>query len=240
MKQINPIFEALSNVDERHIPVSKAKKHSKKLKIALISAAAAAALAVTLLAGSVRVGTGVHKFIICDDGSESEIVVELTPYELTIPEEVSLPLSIDDPYYGGKTDNAREMFDKLGVEPFMNENFDYSGDYATFDIWQLGNPSLGIFEITLNYWLFDKNLGKDVYFNADYVSDPKHCNLEVSIVGPDDKTYEILTLNDGSQCVVTSSQAGFAYNGIMFRFRLDKETSNINDVKQVLTDLGVL
>lgn len=39
-KRINPIFEALSNVDERHIPTSKAKRLAKKLAMGLAAAAA--------------------------------------------------------------------------------------------------------------------------------------------------------------------------------------------------------
>lgn len=40
-KRINPIFEALSNVDERHIPSSKGKRLAKKLAMGLAAAAAA-------------------------------------------------------------------------------------------------------------------------------------------------------------------------------------------------------
>lgn len=240
MNNINPIFEALSGVDERHIPVTQTKKHSKKLKIALIAAAAAAALALSLIVGFVEVGTGVHTISYSVGGEEIEIVLELTPYELKIPEEVPLPLSVDDPYYGDKTDTARELFDKFGIEPFMNENFELSGNYATFDIWQLGNPGLGLLEITLNYWLFDKNLGKDVYFEASYFSDPKHCSSVRDFGSQDDETYEILTLNDGSQCIVTDTAASFAYNGIKFDVSSFDRSTDIDYMKQVLADLGVL
>ncbi len=251
MTKINPLFEALGNIDDEiaanAIKTAEQRKRKKPLKIILISAAAAAALAVTLIVGFVIVGTGVHKITYSVRGEQREIVLELTPYELTIPEEVTLPLSVDDPHYGSENfDTAREMFDKLGIEPFMNENFELSGNYARFDIFQLGNPSLGILETELTYWLFDKNLGKDVSFSATYYSETKHCGSELAYPPLDGEKYEVLTLNDGSQCLVTYRQAGFAYDGIRFNFSLDKEfspdkeTSDINDMKQVLADLGVL
>lgn len=240
MNQINPIFEALSSVDERHIPVTKTKKHSKKLKIVLISAAAAAALALSFIVGFVRVGNGVHKFSYTVGGESYEFEVELTPYELKIPEEVTLPLSVDDPYYGSDNfKNAREMFDKLEIEPFMNENFDYSENYARFDIFQLGDPGLGILEISLEYWLYDKNLGKDVNFSATYYSETKHSGSDMGFVIQDDENYEILTLNDGSQCIVTDTAAGFAYNGIKFYVSSFDHSTDIDYMKQVLADLGV-
>lgn len=78
MNKINPIFEALSNVDERHIPSSKGKRLAKKLAMGL---AAAAAVILALGGGIVMLTLDRADIAITDD----DPIMDEYPTDVEVP-----------------------------------------------------------------------------------------------------------------------------------------------------------
>ncbi len=250
MKQINPIFEALSSVDERHIPVTQTKRPSKKLKIALISAAAAAALA--LAVGFVSSSGGQHRFAFSTNGSmDRGFYLDLAPQEFTVPERFKANLG-DAAYFGCEETLPTELFREFDITPLMNDNFTDTKDVKTSRTDLLNNKSTwepliridyfngSATEAKFDYFLYDKNLGENIRFTALYVVNPdkldysKHMGLL--------NEAEIVTLNDGSLCMISEDVAVFSYNGVSYELTFDdfSKPHTISTVKQVLTDLEVL
>ncbi len=250
MKQINPIFEALSNVDERHIPITKAKKHSKKLKIALISAAAAAALA--LIVGFASSSGGQHRFAFNANGSiDHGFYLDLTPQEFNVPERFKANLG-DHAYFGCESVLPTELFQEFGITPLINDNFIDTKDVKLSRTDLLNNKSTwepliridyfngSATDVEFDYFLYDKNLGENIRFTALYVVNPD--KLEYSNHMGLQSEAEIVTLNNGSLCMISDEVAVFSYNGVSYELTFDdfSKPHTIDTVKQVLTDLGVL
>lgn len=84
MNKINPIFEALSNVDERHIRANK-KRSAKRIKHIFLAAAAAAAL--IMMAGFVYRNEIVRFKLRAGVKSNYGFSFKLTLQEYIIPEE---------------------------------------------------------------------------------------------------------------------------------------------------------
>lgn len=88
-KRINPIFEALSNVDERHIPSSKAKRLAKKLAMGLAAAAA------VILA----VGGGI--IMLTHNRADIEITDDPENYEYTAEYPTDVEVTCGKYYFNG-------------------------------------------------------------------------------------------------------------------------------------------
>ena len=256
MNKINPIFEALSYVDDRHIPVNKEQRLSKKPLFILVAAA------ILLLTGFTTVAVlGKHVFSFSTGGpAEKAFDLNLKSREFTIPEEFSpAPGEIS---FSGSTDiPPSELFEKFGIKPLINDNFiEIPGEKTTVEVSALGIP-----EPKFQYTLYSKTLEKEVTFNVEYFSETENMTYHGHWgLFPGEPT-EIITLNDGSACMVSGWIAVFSYDGALWELRVDydfDEPENysqlskkeqkavlkqmieampgIDAVKQVLDDLEVL
>lgn len=259
MNKINPIFEALSGVDDRHIPVTQEKRPAKKLKIALIAAAMAAALA---LAGFTTSTVQKHLFNFYGEGlAEHSFEFNLTPYEITVPEEF-MPKP-DEYHFSDSTDiPPSELFEMFGIEFPINDNFiEVNDELLTFDVGILGDNT----EVEFRYTLFNKSIDQNVIFNARYFSKTDNLTYTAREGLLPKEPSEVITLNDGSLCMITKSKAVFSCDGAHFEFdipydyevpvnvgqmTIDEQYQVVEEmieampgmdaVKQVLIDLGLL
>lgn len=259
MNKINPIFEALSGVDDRHIPAAAKKSLSKRLKIVLIAAAAAAlALMVGFTTAAVR---GRHVFGFYQEKTAGHAFdLKLSAHEITIPEQF---MPQDSPHFTDSTDTPPgELFEMFGLTLPTNNNFtEIVSQKTAVDIGGLGDN----IEVEFDYTLYNKTIGSEVYFSTRYFSKTDNLTYRSNLGLLPGEPSEVITLNDGSSCMVTGSIAVFSLDGAHCEFVLpydyeipenigqlsDKKQHRIvgemieampgiDTVKQVLADLGVL
>lgn len=241
MTELNPILKALDDIDENiaaEAVGSTKKKMKKPLKIILI-AAAAASLALVVGFASGAVGGGDHKLNFgVGDSVNRSFYFNLTSQEFTIPEEFTSQLT--EGLYRGDVDTPlSELFRMFGITPLMNENFtDPDGRKTKVRILDDGMMPR---TVDFTYCLHDKNLDKDIWFKASYVSDIENFSSEGTYHFDDDAKPDLITLNDGSLCLVTNKMAVFSYNGVRFELIIEDTDvpSSADIVKQVLKDLKV-
>lgn len=256
MNDINPLFEALGDVDDRHIPVETKKRSSKKLKIALI-AAAAAALAV--LVGFTTAANVNHSFAFYQGNSaERGFELKLTGHDITVPEEFTTSdefghrFTIDIP--------LRELFEKFGLFcPFGDEfTVEYKDDYS---VNVLGE---GITYVGFHLPMYSKTINREIYVVAEYYSDIDNVTGSYKQGLLPGEPAEVITLKDGSLAMVSASMAVLSLDGATYTLTVPydydvpanygelpvEEQHRITDemvaampgiyiVKQVLEDLGV-
>lgn len=258
--KINPIFKALGDVEERHVPVNEKKRPGKKIKIALIAVVSAAALA--MIVGFVGTSGGKHKFSFGDDDSlDRGFYLDLTPQQFTVPDEFKpLPGEVD---FSGNVDMPpSELFAKFGIELPTGENFTKVLNKETTV--ELYMPNGVPDDLKFWYVLHNNTIDEDVYFHALYFANADRTTYSYHWGLMPGEPSEIITLNNGSLCMVSASMAVFSYNGAQYEFTLPYEYDEpdnfgdlprgeqkrilaelveampgIDTVKQVLTDLGV-
>ena len=256
MNKINPIFEALSNVNDRHIPVTREEKSSKKHKIILVAAVAAA---IATLAGFTTSTVQKHLFGFYGEGvTEHSFELKLTSHEITVPEEF-MP-NPDEHHFSESTDiPPSELFEMFGITLPINDNFTEVNEQSTFDVGILDDPN-----VRFEYTLFNKSINQNVFFSARYFSTDNLTYTAHEGLLPKEPN-EVITLKDGSLCMITKSKAVFSCDGAHFRFEIDYDyevPANVGEmtedeqyqvvdemieampgmeaVKQVLKDLGLL
>lgn len=233
MTNLNPIFDAMNNIDDSII--TNAEKTNKKpilLRIGIIAAAAAMLVLGVGFAAKVTgvFGTGKDTFTL--NGNDLTIQFNTKYHEITIPEEFKIRYEgVDFDCYYPENMKPSELFAKFGVSPLLNDNFWEKTDSLSVEMlsWQ----------IEFGYVLQDKKLGTEVYIRAKYITDENMLSIAGSTEDKD--IYpEVVTLNDGSSCIVTSNMATFAYDGVYYRISVYGEEKSHDVTKQVLADLGVL
>lgn len=261
MNRINPIFEALGNVDDRHIPVAQGKRTAKRFKTALIAAALAAAI--TTLAGFTTAAVrGQYNFSFYKENSaEHTFELNITSQEFTVPEEFRPQPG--DPRFSGSVDlSPRELFEKFGITLPINDNFTEVNDKQS--IVEVGDLD-DAFEVEFRYVLYNKTIGNNVYFKTEFFSKTENITYHIRQHLLPGEPSEVITLNNGSLCMVTKSRAVFSHNGAYCEFEIpyDYEIPDnygqmsideqyqvvaeiieampgMETVKQVLADFGVL
>lgn len=250
MTKLNPLIEAMSSIDDTL--VEKAQTPVKKpirLRVAVIAAAAAAMCLLVGFAVANRHG----EFSI---GNKPAFEYNLAKFDITIPDEYK-PCDENMYNYMGKVDcGVEELFEIFNAPMLINDNFSTEIDTEDVERWTYSNKTTGeeyeigsepwidVFnsDVTFNYYLYDKNLNRNVLFEAIYLT--KESGPDTSVrreVSGKNEDYEILTLNDGSKCYVDAGGADFAYNGVKYTvLLLNSGERSVELVKQVLDDLGVL
>ncbi len=246
----NSIYEALGNVDDKL--VAEAAVVRRKRPVAIIIAASAAAL--VLITGAAMVGNRNSTFSI---GKDVAFNMELKKHGITIPEEY-MPTEENMYHYGNVVDiGITELFDKFNAPLLINDNFSADIDTESPDIvpWTYSNLNTGLevevkgkpfiqvhsASVTFAYYLYDKNIDRNVYFWADYLTD--NANDDYAIhdgVGGTQADYEVLRLRDGSSCFVGAGNAEFSFNGVKYSIDLGNGERTVELTKQVLADLDVL
>lgn len=228
MTNLNPLFDAMNNIDDSII--TNAEKTNKKpilLRIGII--AAAAAMLVLGVGFAARItgvfGTGKNTFTF---GNDLTIQFDGRYHEITIPEEFK-PENNGMDCYRPENMKPSELFAKFGVSPLMNDNFSEKTDSLCVEIL----PG----QIVFKYILQDKKLGTEAYIWARYdiVEDIQGSGTTET----QDPYPEVVTLNDGSPCIVTSNATTFAYDGVFYWVSIYGEEQSHDITKQILTDLGV-
>lgn len=243
MNKINPLFEAMSNIDDNMV----AGALPKKKKISLpITFTAAAAVAVLLLMGNaiafrseVRLGNGV--VIDYNISKQTDMIV---PTEEELLEMGAVPDKDSDMHtlYNIKA-LPSQIFEKFNLDILINDNFI---EKPSVDIWffsSIDDPKT----IRFSYLLTDKALDSDVLFSIMCRSDEYGYSSYNQGKPAEDKVY---TLKDGSKALVwkwsdvDKSYAAFSYGGNVYELEfwhkgLERDFT-IDDMEQVLKDLGVL
>lgn len=259
MNNINPIFEALGDVNERHVPVTEEKRSSKKLKIALISMISAAAL--TLIVGAASRANSTFLFGYNDEYGHG-FTLDLYSNEYTVPEECE-----PEPgktFFAGSMDMpASELVKKFGLPMLMNENFsdiEAKKEYEKPFVIVSSGSSPADNSASFGYYLHDNIIDKRVRFYPTYYLNTDGMELKHYNDLSDGEAYEIIRLNNGSLCLVTEWDAHFCYYGAQFLITLpddrpegyedwtfdeqaawlsEQPSPGMDTVKQVLTDLGI-
>lgn len=218
MNKINPIFEALSNVDERHIPAAREKTIPRKLRITLIAAALTAALA--LLAGFTTAAVrGSFTFGFSKENSASHsFELNMTAQEITVPEEYR-PQNGTHLFTANVDMPPRGMFEKFGITPPFNDNFTDGEQFIDLRVGILDDLT----EVFFRYAMYDKNIDSEVYFTSQYYSRTENVTSTMHQELLPGEPSEVITLNNGSLCMVTKSRAVFSLNGAYCEFELPYE-----------------
>lgn len=248
MIKVNPVFEAIGTIDDSIAANAiKAAQHKHRpVKLIIIGAVAAAALIVmgcaTVIRSSLKFG--------------EKPVLEFNYYPLTqayypaVDELKELGTLTEDGGFSGEyTLNAvpSELFKLYNISPFMNDEY-FSEEKSDINVYGSSRQT------KLKYTLTDKNSNEPITFDIQFHSEGEgHFGISYSILGEGKITdifshYEFITLADGSQAFVADrylhgynfyrSEAVFCYNGI--GYRINAKNVDINEMKQILANLGAM
>ncbi len=231
MNKINPIFEALSGVDERHIPVKKTKRPMKKVIIAA-AAAAAIVVSVSVIAGFKPSERGDRLYTIEQDGVPAHTFeLNLASCHITVPEEY---VPKDEPHFSCSDKemdmSPRELYEMFGLTSPLNDNFtDIPDEKPKLDFYYSIDdfPEYDLYsehiEVGFHYVQYNKSIDRKVYFRAEYeeiIGDGSVSSRATDHLFPGEPS-ELITLKDGSRGLVTKWRAIFAYEGAFYQILLD-------------------
>lgn len=252
MNKLNPVFEAMNEIDDNIISETvKAKNHPIRIKAMLIAAAvtAAALFAGFTYAASLNIYLGVSSV---QEGMLLPAVEEMTEWGAVelgdASEGVSGVPKVGYHYHFKKSTLPSDLFEKFNIHPLINDNFaeEITDVYANAWLNDTGN-NIKAQEIKFVYKLIDRETDIPVEFDTDcrYM---EYEDMGISIsyhFGEAPHRYNIITLNDNSNAVVTDyewgdgiqSTANFCYNGIYYHLTADID---MEGMKGILDRLGVL
>lgn len=252
MNKVNPLFEAMSNIDDNI--VSNAIREKRKRPIALMIAATAAA--VTLLTGytvyTLKTGTrGVN----VDDEHLFYHDIKLQN-GLTIPTKDEMlqmgAVELDGSYEQGLY--SFDFYDTLPSDVFkifnvapitINDNFIEEPSQIHIFGWSksAGND---LRNVEFSYDLTSKSSGIKLRFRTNFIIDEVGIPNEYYELKED--MFEIIELSNGSEAMVAEEHVGdnvyayadFSYNGAIYRISSFFSNMDMDEMKQVLADLGIL
>lgn len=226
----------------------KAKKHTIRTKAMLIAAAA--------VITSLMVGFTYRTLL----ASGVELNGEpLFDYNISVQEDMRLPTREEMLEWGAeeygdfsqgmyifrKDGLPGELFEMFNIHPIINDNF-------TEEITQLEARALlhdpeSAQIARFGYTLTDKQTGLSVEFQitCDYEYTEAQSHYMIGNDNNERVDYEVVKLNDGSKALIVYNEFGdgklanadFSYNGIVYYLQA---RTDMNGMKQILTDLGVL
>ena len=241
MNKINPILDAMSEIDDNIVTNIK-KRRKRPLLIAAVAAAA-----LMLLMGAAVI-------------SISEVTVNnrhLIDFNFTVQENVNTdphqellemgaepqPFSLGQCYE--LTALPSEVFDLLNLHPLMNEKFTEKESEITVELLEFGKP-VELRQLVMMYSLTDKETEVEMRFHIN-------CKLIEETAASQNfdklKEYRIFDLNDGSKALIYSLDHAldtgegfwhgtFSYGGIIYEF--STSYTDYDGLMQTLDDLGIL
>lgn len=239
--KINPLLDAVSEIDDDIITnTNRPKKRLKKIYIS----AAVAAVSLMVITGAAAVYRNQvflnNKKAIEYNFTVKENITFPTEELLYRDEQIRmLPDGIISYIYHYLNTAPSELFQMLNVSPLMSENFtEEKGD----DVLRVDKISEDeILSITIGYTLFNKQVGKSANFVTTFKADER---AEWSIK-TFSKKHKVIKLNDGSKALIDYDDnpfnicwVTFSYDGIIYEMYV--EQSNPDEIKQILSDLGIL
>lgn len=255
MNELNPLLYALNDIDTRYIIEPKKKKRP----IALMIAAAAAA--VTLLTGfTVRILTADTPGVNVDyenlfnfntiDKKDLNILTKDELLEMGAIERGAYDHGIYTFYFPNVLPS--DIFKLYNADPITLANDNFTEEPS--DVYVHGMFDTDNFEFSdlrFSYDFTHKITGKTLHCDCIFSIDD--CQLVLSKnIDHDTQDYvkEIFDLNDGSKCLLEEvrnkgyddvySSADFSYNGTIYWIDAWRECMDMGEMRQVLSDLGVL
>lgn len=251
MNELNPLLDALNDIDTRYI----IKPKKKKRPIVLMIAAAAAA--VTLLTGytvrTLKTGTrGVnindeHQFY-HDIKLQNGLTIPTKDELLQMGAVEAVDGCYEDGFYWFNFNDMlpSDVFKIFNVAPFtINDNFIEERSGVNVFGWS-NNTGNDLEFVDFDYYLIQKSSGKELKFKTYYIIDEVGIPNEYYEFKED--MFEIIELSNGSEAMVAETHVGdnvyayanFSYNGAVYRIDSFNSTMDMDEMKQVLDDLGIL
>ncbi len=262
MKEINPIVLALNDIDTRYIVKPKRVKRIKTIKYALVAAAACLTLSSAVVAVAAP-PTGFDFRVITPPDTKGVNVDEEWQFSYNITDRKNLNILTKDELLemGAEVGDEDSIYSACFEEalpsdilkPFNAEPITLGNDNFIEQPCKIFVTSLGYYDgqcdyLDFSYQLTHKKSGVILRFS---------CIVSINEFDPivtheTDKTFdkEILPLNDGSMCLLLEqhmekngssySKADFSYNGIIYRVNSMSNNMDMEQMKEVLADLGVL
>lgn len=234
MNNINPILDAMSEIDDNIIANTNIKR-SKKRPL-LIAVAAAAVLTVIMGAAVVsRSHVTINKSHLLDYTFTVQENVNTEPFEQLREMGAKLDGSLYD-----LTARPSEVFELLNIHPLINDNFtDEECDMAVMFL-RFGEP-VETRQLMVRYDLIDKKTNVKLMLETSHklVEDTAKSSEYVQV-----KKYKLLDLNDGSKALVYSGDeygpwiGSFSYNGIIYDFHTSY--TDYDTFLQTFDHLGIL
>lgn len=244
MTELNPLLEAMNSIDDNIVSNSMKKPRSRHrtLKLAIV---AAAVITAGVFVGATVVGSG--NYLIKINNKERTMVLDTYGTTITIPAEYNR--GVRGMFFEYVDVPLDELFKKFDVSPIMTDKFSLENSKKPSLVKNLTNdeefclhienPCVVVFwdSVELSSYIHSKTFDSDFHYKVQYYRKDYDCSLNI---GTDD--YEEVTLKDGSQCLVTTDWAFFAYDGALYDFHFSREDRDwtIKDIKQILKDFGVL
>lgn len=261
MNELNPILDALNDIDTRYIIEPKRRKRP----IALIIAAAAAALMLmtgfTVVVASGSPGVNVRHIRRTDHGPDLRYDHQFS-YNITDKKDLNILTKdellelgavelgdLEKGFYVFDFDNVlpSDILKLYNAEPitFGNDNFTEKPDFFSIDASSLDKDDQYDY-VNFSYSITHKKsgtvLGIGCYFSIN--------GFDLTSTYESDETFdkEIISLNDGSMCLLLEqhmedgysySTAAFSYNGVIYSIG-SMDHMNKEQMKEALSDLGVL
>lgn len=267
MKELNPLVLALNDIDTRYIVKPKRVKHIKTIKYA--SAAAAACLVLSSAAVAVAASSTGFNFRVITPAETPGVNVEIDnhtdhqfSYNITDKKDLNILTKDELLKMGAEVGSEESIYSACFEDALPSDILKlYNAEPIT-----LGNDNFieqpcKIFISSLGY-----NNGQCDYLNFDYELTHKksgialHFNCYVSLDGFDLTTThetdeiskfnkETVVLNDDTECLLLEqrmedgdvrSTADFSYDGIIYIVDSLFNNMDMEQMKEVLADLGVL
>lgn len=264
MNEFNPILDALNDIDTRYIVEPKRVKHIKTIKY--VSAAAVACLVFSSAAVAVAAPPTGFIFRVITPAETPGVNIQIDhhndhqfSYNITDRKNLNI-LSKDELLkMGAEIDDEDSIYfacfeDALPsdiLKPYNAEPITLGNDNFIEQPCKIFVNSLGCYydqcdQLEFDYNLTHKKSGIVLRFS---------CIVSINDFDPivtheTNETFdkEIIPLNDGSMCLILEqhmedhsySTADFSYDGIIYRIRNMSHNMNKEQVKEVLSDLGVL
>lgn len=264
MNELNPILDALNDIDTRYIVKPKRVKHIKTIKYA--SAAAVACLVLSSAAVAVAASPTGFNFRVITPAETPGVNVEIDNhfdhqffYNITDKKVLNIltkdellkmgaEVGSEESIYSACFEEAlpSDILKLYNAEPITLGNDNFIEQPCKIFISSLGYNDGQCDNLNFDYELTHKKSGVILRFSC-YVSIDE---FDLSVTHETDETFdkEIIPLNDGSMCLIleqhmedsSHSTADFSYDGIIYQihnmsYNMDKE-----QMKEVLSDLGVL
>ncbi len=234
MNKINPLLEAINDIDDSFI--ANAAKPRKRPIALIIAAATAAVLALAGFTAAFRSGVRIN--------GRDTFDYNLTVQEMTIPEKEELTAlgAVDtqkSEYSFDWETLPSELWDTFGISPLMNENF--TEEKCGTSVWVDYTNGVPI-STDIDYELTDSKRGLTVKVGI-------YCLLKEAALRSNyeaDNT-ETITLKDGSKALICEDYLGgyekykayaaFSYGGIAYTLSAWTDKQGMKDI---LSDFGVL
>lgn len=255
MTKLNPLLDAMSEIDDNNIIITNTKKRSKKLPIFI-----AVAAVLMMITGAAVVYDRYPRSMTINGEPMFKYNYVIMESVSSLSREQMLAMGAEIIQDRGDfteysiTALPSEIFTAFKMPSRINDNFIEEEAEIKISCSYKSKQLEEVAAIFLRFSLVDKNNGKSVDFEVDCTRSEDHVLNGLGVISlrqVDDKTYyedvdkELLTLKDGSQAIVfkwgpdKQWYASFAYDGLVYT-DISVNSSNYDDMITVLADLGVL